>query len=112
CGGEAAHLTLLRRGSFAYHLGQQRHVADPTTALFHCARHSYRISHPLDNGDCCTVISCTDTLAEEVFGAKAVHGQGTEFAVDSRTHLAHLAMWRTLRSGTHESLAAEECALE
>lgn len=111
-GGEVAHLTMLRRGSFAYHLGQQRHVADPATALFHCARHSYRISHPLDGGDCCTIISCTNVLAEEVFGMHAFRGQRPEFAIDARTHLAHLAMWRTLRVGTHESLTAEECTLE
>src|SRR5690625_1014943 len=111
-GGEVAHLTMLRRGSFAYHLGQRRHVADPATALFHCAPYSYRISHPLDGGDCCTVISCADVLAEEVFGMHAVRGQRPEFAVDSCTHLAHLAIWRTLRAGVPEPLTVEECTLE
>ncbi|HET7267408.1 MAG TPA: AraC family transcriptional regulator [Oleiagrimonas sp.] len=112
CGGEVAHLTLLRHGSFAYHLGQQRHVADPATALFHSARHSYRISHPIDGGDSCTVIACSADVAEEVFGADALDGRRHDFAVDAPTHLAHLAMWRALQSDTHESLTAEECALE
>lgn len=110
-GDEGAHIALVRRGAFAYHPGNRRHHADPITALFHCARHGYRISHPVDGGDRCTVIACAPGLDEEVFGRDAIEGRRVEFAVDLRTHFAHLALWRELACPAGDRMSGEELTL-
>ncbi|MGY0556583.1 helix-turn-helix domain-containing protein [Lysobacter sp. A421] len=111
-GDEGAHIALVRRGAFAYHSGNRRHHADPTTALFHCARHAYRISHPVEGGDRCTIIACAPGLDEEVFGRDALEGRRVEFAVDPRSQFAHLALWRELACPGGDRMSSEELTLE
>ena len=110
-GDEGAHIALMRHGVFAYHPGSRRYQADPATALFHCPGHGYRISHPADGGDRCTIIACAPELEEEVFGRDALTGQRVEFAVAPRAQFAHLALWAELASPTTD-LDAEEMTLE
>jgi AraC-like DNA-binding protein len=64
CGGAGAEemserheVVLPRRGVFVRHVGGRRLVADANHALFFKRGEAYRVSHPLDGGDACTVVS-------------------------------------------------------
>lgn len=111
-GDEGAHIALVRRGVFAYHPGSRRYQADPGTALFHCPRHGYRISHPADGGDRCTTIACAPGIEEEVFGRHALEGRRVEFAVAPRAQWAHLRLCRELAQPARDRIDAEERTLE
>lgn len=111
-GDEEAHLALVRQGAFGYHLGRHDYLADATTGLFHAARHSYRVSHPLEGGDCCTVIVCNEAMVEEIFGTDAGNGRRVEFTMDTHAQLAHLSLWHALGTDPTEPLDSEERVLE
>jgi AraC family transcriptional regulator len=57
-----------RRGVFAVHRHGETVIADGNSALVLGACEEYRVSHPADGGDECTVISVAPELHEEAFG--------------------------------------------
>jgi AraC family transcriptional regulator len=63
----SARLVLPQRGAFAYHFSPRDEVvADPNTAIVLHAGMDFKISHPIDGGDTCTVFEFAD---EAVLGA-------------------------------------------
>ena len=69
-------IVLPRRGVFALHRHGQGVVADGTSAVVLGAGEEYRVSHPADGGDECTVLVVPPELHEEAFGDLAGR-QGT-----------------------------------
>jgi AraC family transcriptional regulator len=64
----AANIVFPRRGVFAVHRYGEAVVADGNSALVLGAGEEYRVSHPADGGDECTVVSVAPELHEEAFG--------------------------------------------
>jgi len=52
------------RGAFAYHFSRRDEVvADPNTAIALHPQMEFKVSHPIDGGDCCTVFEFYDDAA-------------------------------------------------
>jgi AraC family transcriptional regulator len=64
----AADVLLPRRGVFTVHSGGEEIVADPATAVVLGAGEAYRVGHPADGGDRCTVLRFPAEVHEEAFG--------------------------------------------
>ena len=59
------HLVFVRRGVFVKHIGKRQIVSDASRVLFFNRDEPYRVSHPIDGGDACTMIACSpDTWTE------------------------------------------------
>lgn len=106
-GGEAAHLALLRRGAFVYHLGARPYLGDASTALLHVDAGSYRVSHPGPDGDDVTVVELSAGLAAELFG----RSRRVAWPVPAPTQLRHHRLLGALARGAPDALAAEEAVL-
>lgn len=63
-----AEILLPRRGVFVFHRGRDTVAADPNTALVLGAGDEYRVSHPADGGDVCTVLVAAPDVLEEALG--------------------------------------------
>ena len=107
-GGEPAHLALLRRGAFTYHLGLRAWVGDANTALLHRAGAAYRVGHPAEGGDEVTLLEPSPALLDELFPDPA----RVAWPTSPRAQLAHLRLHRALSADGDDALAAEEAALE
>lgn len=57
-----------RRGAYVRHLGRQRIFADPNHVLFSNPEEEYRVTHPTDAPDLCTVFVLQPELAGELLG--------------------------------------------
>jgi AraC family transcriptional regulator len=92
-------LILPREGAFAYHFSPRDEiVADANTAIVLHPQMDFKISHPIDGGDCCTVFDFRDEAVLE-----PLHGA---VVADARAILAaHIAQ------RTPHRLAAEEHAI-
>jgi AraC family transcriptional regulator len=106
-GGETAHLALLRRGAFTYHLGARAFLGDATTALLHLEPVSYRVSHPGPDGDEVTVIELLGETLPELFGP----APRVVWRVAPATQLWHHRVVRALSRSGVDALAAEELVL-
>lgn len=106
-GGETAHLALLRRGAFTYHLGARAYIGDATTALLHLEPVSYRVSHPGPDGDEVTVVELLGETVLELFGRVP----RVAWPVAPATQLRHHRVVRALSRGGVDALAAEESVL-
>lgn len=106
-GGEPAHLALLRRGAFTYHLGTRATVGDATTALLHLEPVSYRVSHPGLDGDEVTVVELPGETLPELFG----RSPRVAWPVAPATQVRHHHLVGALSRGGLDALAAEESVL-
>ena len=109
----------VRRGLFVRRQDGDTVVADSSQLLFFNAAQPYRISHPLDGGDDCTILTISPWLAEEVVARHAPRNLDRAAALPFRNGrgLAQQPSWRmhyellaTVRGGTQ--LAIDELALE
>lgn len=109
----------VRRGLFVRRQASDTVVADSSQILFFNAAQPYRISHPLDGGDDCTILTISPSLAEEVVARHAPRNLDRTAALPFRNGrgLAQQPSWRmhyellaTVRSGTQ--LAIDELVLE
>lgn len=71
-----------RRGVFTVHRGRRAITADPMTAVV--LHGEYRVSHPVDGGDRCTVLVLAPELHEEALGQSRVLPAAQRVAI-SRT---------------------------
>ncbi|MFY3745582.1 helix-turn-helix domain-containing protein [Anaeromyxobacter sp. Red801] len=106
-GAEPAHLALLRRGAFTYHLGARAFLGDATTALLHLEPASYRVSHPGPDGDEVTVVELPGETLPELFG----RAPAVAWAVAPAAQLRHHRLIGALTRGALGALAAEEAVL-
>jgi AraC-like DNA-binding protein len=101
----AAEILLPRRGVFVVHRGREAVAVDPNTALVLGAGDEYRVSHPADGGDLCTVLAVAPELLEETLGDR----RGRHGFVRPQTQLLAHRLAATLRRGA-DALEAEEAA--
>jgi AraC family transcriptional regulator len=103
-----AHIVLPRRGVFVVHRGGEDAVADVNTALILGAGDEYRVSHPCDGGDDCTVLLVEPGQLEEAVGGVG----GRHAQVRPRDRFALCLGTRALGDGgSADPLEGEEAAL-
>lgn len=96
-------LVLPRQGAFAYHFTTREEVvADANTAIALHPQMEFKVSHPIDGGDCCTVFEFVDERPLE-------HLRGAVTMPSRAAFSARLA--RTAALGNASALAVEEHAL-
>ena len=108
-GGEGAHIVFVRRGVFVAHLGARAYVADPRTALVSWSDTEYRLSHPGDHGDDCTVLELSPVLAEELLRGRCAR-RDLEVPLAPATQARYALALATVERG--DAFDAEEAALE
>ena len=64
-------IVFVRRGVFARTLRGQNDLADANHVLFFNAREPYRIEHPVDGGDDCTIFALSEPVARELVARHA-----------------------------------------
>jgi len=110
-GGEATHLVFVRRGAFASHVGSQEYIADPCTALVAWEETEYRISHPGDAGDDCTVFELAPELASEIL--EQLHPRcDFTLRLPPSVQAAYAAFLAVADRTRGDDLSCEEAALE
>jgi AraC family transcriptional regulator len=108
CDG-VAHVALVRRGCFDYHLGPRTYFADSCTAIVYDEDGEYRSSHPSDQGDDCTIFELEPELMAEMFGVRRKH-ENVSFQMSPSVQAAHLAVYQLLKS-SQDQLLVEEAGL-
>jgi AraC family transcriptional regulator len=123
CGPEeqasSHHLVFVRRGVFVKHIGRRQLVADASRALFFNGGEPYRVSHPIDGGDACTMITCSTETWTELLSRHDVRAADRPHAPFAQSHVS--VPWRAtagyhrlraaVRGGAVEPLELEEAAL-
>ena len=100
-------IALPRRGVFIVQSRGETVVVDTNTALLFGLDEEYRVSHPTDGGDACTVLVLPPDLLEETVGDIA----GGQRGVRPLDHLAVCLVTRALREPAADQLDAEDAAL-
>src|SRR5438105_137940 len=98
--GNVAQVILPRRGVFIVERRGEPVVVDATTALVLGANEEYRVGHPGDGGDDCTVVVLPPELLEDAVGGSA----GRSGRMRSRDHLAVCLVTRLLRDSCSDRL--------
>ena len=123
CGAEehatSHHVVFVRSGVFVKHVGKQQLVADASRVLFFNHNEPYRVSHPIDGGDACTMLTCSTATWTELLArhdeaaADRPHApfRLTHASVPSRATVGYQRLRVALRSGNADPLAVEETAL-
>lgn len=76
---ELPEVVVPRRGVFTVHRGRRAVTADPLTAVV--LHGDYRVSHPGEHGDRCTVLAFTPELHEEALGEARILRGGRRMSV-------------------------------
>lgn len=69
---QVTDIAVVRRGVFAVEQGDVTLLADPGSALVFGSGETFRVSHPADHGDRCTVLRFAPELVEEALGRVAM----------------------------------------
>jgi AraC family transcriptional regulator len=90
----ALRLILPREGAFAYHFSPRDEiVADANTAIVLHPEMDFKVSHPIDGGDCCTVFEFRDEVVLGALrGAVAVSARAALAGRLTRLAASHLAV--------------------
>lgn len=102
-----AQVVLPRRGVFVVERRGEPVVADVNTALIFGAHEGYRVSHPCDGGDDCTVLILAPQLLSEGLGASDSRDGG----LGPRDQLGICLVTRALRDPAGEPVEKEEATL-
>jgi AraC family transcriptional regulator len=105
-------IVFVRRGVFRRHIDFQEEIADPNHVIFFQEGQEYRISHPAESGDDCTVLSFGPEIAGEALSEWAVGQKLSEtrpFSESSRCASPKLILghWKLLRLITHHATPIE-----
>jgi AraC family transcriptional regulator len=97
-----------QRGVFLYHVGSQRSVADPNTAVIVRRDTPYRVAHPAEGGDECFVVRPSEnilgaTMRDACTGVEAIP---LSSAQQRNVRLLFLALERA-----HDAFAQDEIVL-
>ena len=105
--GGVAQLIVPRRGVFQLHRRGESIVADARTAVLIDADHEYRVSHPADGGDDCTVLVYAPEVVDEALGIDGVrHG-----LLRPATQLGARLLAAAATRGAADPLETEEAAV-
>jgi AraC-like DNA-binding protein len=114
CGPEehagAPALIFPRRGVFECHLHRRAVVADANSLLLMRGGETYRVSHPAEHGDDCTVLQFDRAVLDEALpgaAARTTRSVPLPAPLQYRLRLFHHALAR----GGHDRLQAEEAGL-
>ena len=77
-------IVFVRRGVFSRTIRGEGLLADANHVLFFNAHEPYRIEHPVDGGDDCTIFSLSDAAARELVPVMPL-GRPTATRVPSRS---------------------------
>ena len=110
----AFELVFVRRGVFEKRSSRQNIVAGPNRMVVFAPGESYGISHPVQGGDCCTIVTPSAAFLREI--AAEVHS--TQAAIDSilreasmwssdRIDLTQRCLVRLLQATDYDSLEVE-----
>ncbi len=120
CGAEehsTSHdIVFPRRGAFAKHLGRREFVADANQIVFFNQDQPYRISHPIDGGDDCTILRFRTDVLVDAFARRIPSVREHPEAPFPRSNavspsalpLRLQSLRRGLARGTVDALATEE----
>ncbi|MGE0480996.1 MAG: helix-turn-helix transcriptional regulator [Phycisphaerae bacterium] len=114
----ACTLAFPRRGVFVKHVGPTTLVADSNVVVFFNRDEPYRVSHPVDGGDDCTVLRLREALLRDVLAAldpgaadrSDLRFGYTHAPAEPRWLLRIEALRRHLAQPSRDVLAAEEVA--
>ena len=112
-------VVLPREGIFVRHVNGQSIVADPNYALFFNRGECYRVSHPVEGGDRCTVLAfptarirdCLAHMNPDVLAVEAPLFTQTHTPTSPEVDLLHRRLLRAAAC-VDESLAFEEIAID
>ena len=105
-------LVLPRRGVFCVHRSKEKIVADVNTAVLFGADGEYRVSHPVDGGEECNVLTFPLDVLEDALVGDTEEGRAWHHAgLSPPTQLAAAALATALRRGIVDPLEAEESGL-
>ena len=116
----AHHIVFPRSGVFLKRVAGRQFVADPNHVLFFNKAEPYRIAHPVDGGDDCTVFAFRPELLLEAIGPyqpdiEQVQERPFEFthtlSHDRVFHFQHRVRQRLL-SGVADTLTVDEMSLD
>lgn len=113
-------VVFVRAGAFVRKVGDRSLFADPTHALFFTRGQPYRVAHPFEGGDACTVlVMSTETLidVDRRHEPRVADNPDDPFPAlqtwsTPRSMLLHYSLVVGLRRGELDALAAHELALE
>jgi AraC family transcriptional regulator len=111
-GAERPQIMLVRRGCFVLHVGTQQYLIDACTASLHADGTEYRVSHPGDAGDDCTIVFPSLALLDEAFGARGRRGPQKTFPFGAREQRAHFLFYALSRRDSSDNMASTEAALD
>lgn len=113
-------VVFVRAGAFVRKVGDRSLFADPTHVLFFTRGQPYRVAHPFEGGDACTVLATsTETLidigrrhAPRIADNPDVPFPALQGCSTPRSMLLHYSLVVGLRRGELHALATHELALE
>lgn len=123
CGAEehasSHHLVFVRSGVFVKHVGRRQIIADPSRVLFFNRDEPYRVSHPVDGGDACTMITCSPQAWAELLAPHDPSAADRPNAPFSTSHgllpmrsiAAYHGLRGAIRRGMLDPIETEERAL-
>jgi AraC-like DNA-binding protein len=96
-----------------------RSFADPNHALFFNAGDTFRISHPVDGGDVCTVFQIGPTMLESLFavagyrtGDSSLRFPRGDVRVGGVTFMTHQRLVNRLQQNDYDSLMVDEVSAQ
>src|SRR5258705_12118796 len=102
------HMVFVRNGVFVKHVGRQQIVADASRVLFFNRDEPYRVSHPVDGGDACMMVTCSPSAWREILARHdeaAVDRPHGPFTLSHAAQSWHAAVgYRRLRSAMRRGM--------
>ena len=113
----ATHLVFPYRGLYLRHVGSDQSVADANHVLFFNGGEGYQVSHPVDGGDACLVLSVAPELLRELAPGDLLQRQDAprfreqSMHIDPRAQALVALLRHSLHHDTIEPLEAEVLAM-
>jgi AraC-like DNA-binding protein len=108
----AAQLIFPYRGTFLRHLGARAMLGDANQVLYFSAGQAHQVSHPMQGGDACLVLTLSSAVLEALAPGGVVAEDGAGFRLEHRTleplaQLQRARVGRRLVAGDMEDFEAE-----
>lgn len=107
----SSHVTLARRGCFNAHVGRRQWLVSADAAFLYRAGVEFRVAHPVEGGDDCTLIHLPEDLLDEVFGAAGADQGLLETRSSASLTLSHASLLGMLSDPTADQFECEEAVL-
>lgn len=123
CGGDeqlsTLDITFPRAGAFVRHIGRRQYLADPNHVIFFNRKETYRVSHPVPEGDDCSIFNLSDQAIIDIiadFHPAAGETPDAPFPFrdapsSPRLFAFHRRVMQYARDAAHDTVAIDECVL-